>query len=137
MAYGASGHTSGSHGWLRPGRPGLGLADRAGLGLACAVNAAWNALTYVCDPELCLDVVSLGLVYDVRGENGGIVIEMALARPGGPVSGILPELARSAVTSAVDGAAAVKVRVVRDPPWSPAMIDEIAAAAAGLRIAHG
>ena len=36
-----------------------------GLEVACAVNAAWNALTYVCDPGLCLGVVSLGLVYNV------------------------------------------------------------------------
>jgi Iron-sulfur cluster assembly protein len=60
--------------------------------LACAVNAAWNALTYVYDPELRLDVVSLGPVYDVRGEDSAIVVEMTppLSDDGqgiGPVTG--------------------------------------------------
>ena len=105
-----------------------------GLGLEYTVNAAWNALTYVCDPELNLDVVSLGLVYDVRGESGAIVVEMTLARPGYLASEILPEMAMMAVTDAVDGAVPVDVRVVWDPPWSPAMIDEVAAAALGFRI---
>jgi hypothetical protein len=58
-----------------------------GIVLACAVNAAWNALTYVYDPELQLDVVSLGLVYDVRGEDSAIVVEMTLAGPGGRARG--------------------------------------------------
>lgn len=104
------------------------------LEVANAVNAAWNALTYVCDPELCLDVVSLGLIYGVRAEQGAIVVELTLTRPDSPAGKTLPERVRAAVTGAVDGVAAVDVRVVWDPPWSHAMIDEIAAAAAGLRI---
>jgi hypothetical protein len=58
-----------------------------GAALACAVNAAWNALTYVYDPELQLDVVSLGLVYDVRGKDSAIVVEMTLAGPGSRAPG--------------------------------------------------
>ena len=100
--------------------------------LACAVNAAWNALTYVRDPELQLDVVSLGLVYDVRGEDSGIVVEMTLAGPGSRAPGSLPEKARAAVSEAVGSVIAVDVRLVWDPPWSPAMIDTVAAATLGL-----
>lgn len=90
---------------------------------AYAVNAAWSALTYIYDPLLHLDVVSLGLVYDVRDENGAIVVEMTL-----------PATAKAAVTDAVGGAMPVGVRVVWDPPWSPAMIDHVAAAALGLKL---
>ena len=104
-------------------------------GQVYAVNAAWNALTYVYDPELYLDVVSLGLIYDVRDEDGVIVVEMTLTTPGCPASETLPGMARAAVTEAVgDAPAPVEVRVVWDPPWSPAMIDDSAAAALGFRI---
>jgi metal-sulfur cluster biosynthetic enzyme len=99
-----------------------------------AVNAAWNALTYVYDPELYLDVVSLGLVYDVRDEAGAIVVEMTLTTPGCPAAESLPEMARAAVAEAVGDGMAVDMRIVWDPPWSPAMIDSVAAEALGFRI---
>lgn len=97
------------------------------------LDAAWDALRGVYDPELYLDVVSLGLVYDVRDENGAVVVEMTMTTPGCPASEVLPEMARVAITDAVDGSVEVDVRVVWDPPWSPAMIDEDAARALGFR----
>jgi len=119
---------------MRPAGP---VPAGGGLALVHAVNAAWNALTYVYDPELYLDVVSLGLVYDVRDEDGTIVVEMTLTTPGCPASESLPEMARAAVAEAVGDVTAVDVRVVWDPPWSPAMIDNVAAEALGLRIRWG
>ncbi len=98
------------------------------------VTAAWNALSGVYDPELYLDVVSLGLVYGVRKENGAIVVEMTMTTPGCPASEILPDMAREAIAGAVGGTAAVDVRVVWDPPWSPAMMDDSAAAELGFRV---
>ena len=97
------------------------------------LGAAWGALRGVYDPELYLDVVSLGLVYDVRDENGAVVVEMTMTTRGCPASEVLPEMARVAITDAVDGGVEVDVRVVWDPPWSPAMIDEDAARALGFR----
>jgi metal-sulfur cluster biosynthetic enzyme len=120
---------------IRPDSPAPDGPPGGGLTLVHSVNAAWNALTYVYDPELYLDVVSLGLVYDVRDEDGTIVVEMTLTTPGCPASESLPEMARAAVAEAVgDDVTAVDVRVVRDPPWSPAMIDNAAAEALGFRI---
>ncbi|HET9075648.1 MAG TPA: iron-sulfur cluster assembly protein [Acidimicrobiales bacterium] len=97
-----------------------------------AVETAWAALGGVYDPELCLDVVSLGLVYDIRAESATLVVEMTLTTPGCPVSDSLPEQARAAIIDATDGAVGVDVRVVWDPPWSPAMMNEAAAAALGF-----
>ena len=97
-------------------------------------DATWEALGCVYDPELCLDVVSLGLVYDVRDEDGTIVVEMTLTTPGCPASESLPEMARAAVEAAVGSAASVALRVVWDPPWSPAMMHDDAASALGFRI---
>lgn len=97
------------------------------------LEAAWGALGCVYDPELCLDVVSLGLVYDVRDEDGTVVVEMTLTTPGCPASESLPEMARMAVHDAISPGDA-EVRVVWDPPWSPAMMSDDAASGLGFRI---
>ena len=98
------------------------------------VNAAWNALAGVYDPELYLDVVSLGLVYSVRAEDGRLVVEMTMTTPGCPVSESLPEEAKAAVRQATGDSVAVDLRVVWDPPWNPSMMDGDAAAALGFRL---
>lgn len=98
------------------------------------VNAAWNALAGVYDPELYLDVVSLGLVYDVRVDGGVLVVEMTMTTPGCPVSESLPEEARAAVRHAAGDSLPVDLRVVWDPPWDPSMMDDTAASALGFRI---
>lgn len=98
------------------------------------VEAAWTALECVFDPELCLDVVSLGLVYDVREHHGNVIIEMTLTTPGCPVSESLPVEARQAVRAAVGSRVGVEVEVVWDPPWEPALMNDEAASALGFRL---
>ena len=98
------------------------------------VNAAWNALAGVYDPELYLDVVSLGLVYDVRVNGGVLVVEMTMTTPGCPVSESLTEEAKAAVRQAAGDSLPVDLRVVWDPPWDPSMMDDTAASAVGFRI---
>ncbi len=93
--------------------------------------AAWDALATVCDPELGLDLVALGLVYDVHDENGAVEVTMTLTTPGCPASESLPVMARMAVEAALPGTD-VRVDLVWDPPWSPAMITAEAAAALGF-----
>jgi metal-sulfur cluster biosynthetic enzyme len=111
--------------------PGTG----AGLvGTDDPVSAAWNALAGVYDPELYLDVVSLGLVYDVRVDDGVLVVEMTMTTPGCPVSESLPEEAKAAVRQAGRDGLPVDVRVVWDPPWDPSMMDDAAAASLGFRV---
>jgi metal-sulfur cluster biosynthetic enzyme len=97
------------------------------------VDAAWRALSGVYDPELYLDVVSLGLVYHVRDEEGTVVVEMTLTTPGCPASESLPDMAKEAIEEVLGTGAAVEVRVVWEPPWSPAMMGGDAAGALGLR----
>jgi metal-sulfur cluster biosynthetic enzyme len=111
-----------------PGLPG------GAPGLDDPVNAAWNALADVYDPELYLDVVSLGLVYNVRIDGGVLVVEMTMTTPGCPVSESLPEEAKAAVLQAAGDSLPVDVRVVWDPPWDPSMMDATAASAPGFRV---
>ncbi|MDA8101703.1 MAG: iron-sulfur cluster assembly protein [Nitrospiraceae bacterium] len=99
-----------------------------------AIEAARDALGGVYDPELGLDLVSLGLIYDVREEDGRLVVEMTLTTVGCPASESLPDMATAAVEEALGGAVAVEVRVVWDPPWDPSMLSETAATALGFRI---
>ena len=98
------------------------------------VSATWNALAGVYDPELYLDVVSLGLVYDVRVDDDVLVVEMTMTTPGCPVSESLPEEAKAAVRQAAGDSLPVDVRVVWDPPWNPSMMDDTAASALGFHV---
>lgn len=85
----------------------------------------------VFDPELGVDIVDLGLVYDVRPDGDGIVVEMTLTTPGCPVSESLPEEALLTLEAALG--VPVRVVVVWEPPWTPERITPGAAAALGLR----
>ncbi|QYG95187.1 metal-sulfur cluster assembly factor [Iamia sp. SCSIO 61187] len=76
------------------------------------------ALGDVWDPELGLDVVSLGLVYDVRIDGDVIEVDMTLTTPGCPVSEQLPAEAEAAVRAAVPDAD-VRMALVWEPAWTP------------------
>ena len=77
--------------------------------------------------------LGLGLVYGIAIEDGVVDVTMTMTTPGCPASEVLPEMARAAVAGAVGTGTAVVVRVVWDPPWSPAMIDDDAARSLGFR----
>jgi metal-sulfur cluster biosynthetic enzyme len=68
-----------------------------------ARRLAMGALRDVWDPELGLDVVSLGLVYDIRIERSAINIDMTLTTPGCPVSESLSAEAEAALRRAPPG----------------------------------
>ncbi|MCZ7526394.1 MAG: metal-sulfur cluster assembly factor [Acidimicrobiia bacterium] len=98
------------------------------------IEQARQALRTVYDPELGLDVVSMGLVYDLRLEDGRLVVEMTLTTPGCPVAESLPGQAARAVADALGpDAPEVDLRVVWDPPWTPERLEPEAAAALGFR----
>ncbi len=99
------------------------------------LDAALEALRTVYDPELALDIVSLGLVYDVRADGNRVIADITLTTPGCPVSETLPDQAATAIADALGpgGAARVEVHVVWDPPWTPERLDPEAATRLGLR----
>jgi metal-sulfur cluster biosynthetic enzyme len=87
--------------------------------------AALEALGRVWDPELALDIVSLGLVYDVRIDGDLVDVDMTLTTPGCPVSEQLPGEAAAAVQAALPGTS-VTVHLVWDPPWTPERLTPVA-----------
>src|SRR5688572_5121947 len=90
----------------------------------------YEALEEVIDPELGLDFVSLGLVYDVEIENGEVFVTFTLTTPACPIGPQVSEQMREFV-SELDGVEKVHPKMVFDPPWSPEMMSEDAKFALG------
>lgn len=84
-------------------------------------NAIWTALSTVIDPELGLDVVTLGLVYDVEVDGGTVRVTYTLTTPGCPMERVITDGIRSALLH-VDGITRVDTHIVWDPAWHPGMI---------------
>lgn len=89
------------------------------------------ALGEVVDPELGIDILSLGLVYTVQVAGGAVAIEMTLTTPGCPLHASITEAVTTRL-SRVDGVATVDVAIVWDPPWRPDSMSERARRALGF-----
>lgn len=90
-----------------------------------------KALRGVKDPELNLDLVVLGLVYDVEIEGTKVDVTMSLTSPMCPVAGQIVEDATNAVL-AVEGVEEADVQLTFDPPWTPERISPLIRASLGL-----
>ena len=90
----------------------------------------WEALENVIDPELGLDFVSLGLVYDVELEGSDVHITFTLTSPGCPIGPQVTEQMKEFV-SEVEGVQKVLPKMVFSPPWSPERMSEDAKFALG------
>jgi metal-sulfur cluster biosynthetic enzyme len=89
-----------------------------------------NALRQVIDPELGVNIVDLGLIYDIEIAGSEIKVVMTVTTPGCPMQDSLKWGVHSALMS-LGAVEAVDVQIVFEPPWSPARI------AAGVRDAMG
>jgi metal-sulfur cluster biosynthetic enzyme len=90
-----------------------------------------EALEEVIDPELGLDFVSLGLVYDVEIEGQDVYVTFTLTTPACPIGPQVSEQMREFVGD-LPGVAAVHPKMIFDPPWSPEMMSEDAKFALGF-----
>ncbi len=113
-------------------KPGAAPASEASLqqnaGGPPAEPLLWEALKTVFDPEIPVNIVDLGLVYDLKikelGENRfGVEMQMTLTAPGCGMGPAIAEDARGRL-AAVPGVAEAKVDIVWDPPWSQERISE-------------
>jgi metal-sulfur cluster biosynthetic enzyme len=82
-----------------------------------------KALRAVKDPELNLNIIDIGLVYDVEVDEGGRVrVKMTLTSPGCPAgTEILDDVKR--VLADMEGVESVDVELVWDPYWTPEKMD--------------
>lgn len=91
-----------------------------------------EALKTVYDPEIPVNLVELGLIYELIVNVDGIVyIEMTLTTPSCPVAGALPGQVRDAVAE-VEGVNEVRVKLVWSPPWTKDRMTEEAKLELGL-----
>ena len=91
-------------------------------------KAVWDQLRQCYDPEIPVNIVDLGLVYDCqlkKSENGGTKVEvkMTLTAPGCGMGPAIAHDAQSKILS-IDGVDEADVQLVWDPPWNQSMISE-------------
>ena len=90
-----------------------------------------KALRKVKDPELNLDLVVLGLIYDIEIEDAHVDVTMSLTSPACPVAGEIVNQARQAV-EAMEGVETANVELTFSPPWTAERIPPMIRSALGL-----
>jgi probable FeS assembly SUF system protein SufT len=99
-------------------------------------QATWDQLKTCYDPEIPVNIVELGLIYENKIEPlpaGGwkVDVKMSLTAPGCGMGSILQAEARDKILQ-IPGVKACEVEVVWDPPWNPSMMSEAARLQLGM-----
>ena len=87
------------------------------------LDEVYEALREVYDPEIPINVVDLGLIYEVKVDEGNVDVKMTLTFAG---CGMGPYIAQQAEwrLAELEGVDDINVEMVFDPPWSPDQITE-------------
>jgi metal-sulfur cluster biosynthetic enzyme len=86
------------------------------------VDAIRDLLRQVKDPELGVSITDLGLVYDVKVDNGDVHVRMTLTSPGCPAGDQIVSEANAAIRS-LNAVTNVEIELVWEPSWTPELID--------------
>ena len=95
------------------------------------VEDVTDALRDVIDPELGLDFVELGLIYDVEIERGTVKVTYTLTSPGCPIGPQVSEQIEEFVGE-LEGVKEVQPTMTFSPPWTPELMSEDAKFALGF-----
>jgi metal-sulfur cluster biosynthetic enzyme len=126
-----------------PAEPDLTSRFRAGYALCVVlsfpirevqmvtVDQVKKALRKVKDPELNLDLVVLGLIYEVDVQDAVVEVTMSLTSPACPVAGEIVNQAREAV-EAIPGVEQANIELTFSPLWTPERIPPMIRSALGL-----
>ncbi|MEW6511774.1 MAG: iron-sulfur cluster assembly protein [Bacteroidota bacterium] len=95
-------------------------------------DKVFEALRECYDPEIPVNLVDLGLIYDVKIIDDWVGVKMTLTTPGCGMSGMISQNVRNRVLK-VPGVKDADVRIVWDPPWSPVRMSEEAKKKLGMR----
>ncbi|MBN2615686.1 MAG: DUF59 domain-containing protein [Bacteroidales bacterium] len=83
-----------------------------------------NVLKNIYDPEIPVNILDLGLVYEYPvDDEGNVKVIMTLTAPNCPVADVLPEQVKEEI-SYLTGVKEVSVEITFDPPWDQDMISE-------------
>lgn len=117
-----------------PARPETASVERPAEGETDTALEAQvlEALKTVRDPELPVNLVDLGLIYElIVKRDGTVYVEMTLTAPSCPVAGSLPGEVEKAIRT-VPGVGDVRVKLVWTPPWTQDRMSEEARLELGL-----
>ena len=103
---------------------------------AFSEGAVWAALRTCFDPEIPVNIVDLGLIYDLAiaptpGGGQAVEVKMTLTAPGCGMGPVIAEDARQKIAS-LPTVASARVQIVWDPQWTPQMISTTGRQALGL-----
>ncbi len=96
-----------------------------------SVDEVTDALREVIDPELGLDFVELGLIYDVEVQDSSVHVTYTLTSPGCPIGPQVSEQIQEFVGE-LDGVQDVQATMTFSPPWTPERMSEDAKFALGF-----
>lgn len=91
----------------------------------------YEALHECYDPEIPVNIVDLGLVYDVEVTDDQVAVKMTLTAPGCGMGAMIAADAKQKIMD-LDGVSDATVDLVWDPPWNPSMIAEEAKQKLGI-----
>lgn len=83
-----------------------------------------NALTQVIDPEVGMNIVDLGLVYDIRIAAERVEVDITMTTPACPMSSMIADQVRDVISAGVADHTEVVVNLVWDPPWEASMMSD-------------
>ena len=95
------------------------------------VEEIYDVLRECYDPEIPVNIVDLGLVYDVTIQDGVITVAMTLTAPGCAMGAMIASEIQDKLLG-IPGCKDANVEIVWDPPWSPHMMSAAARKALGL-----
>src|SRR5437879_13848033 len=90
---------------------------------AVTVDRVMEALRECYDPEIPVNIVDLGLIYNVSIDKGTVHVKYTLTAKGCPAHELLSQQVKAAVQR-VPGVTSAEVEVVWDPPWTPEQMSE-------------
>jgi FeS assembly SUF system protein len=94
----------------------------------------YEALRKCYDPEIPVNIVDLGLIYDVQHDAAGnVAVKMTLTTQGCPSALAIPEQVKQQVAT-IPEVRDVNVEVVWEPPWNPSMISAAARQQLGIEV---
>jgi metal-sulfur cluster biosynthetic enzyme len=94
-------------------------------------DLVFQALRKCRDPEIPVNIVDLGLIYDVRIAEDLVNVKMTLTTQGCGMGGYISQEAEEQIRT-LPGVREAKVEIVWDPPWNPSMISEAGRKVLGL-----
>jgi len=83
-----------------------------------------NALTRVIDPEVGMNIVDLGLIYDIRVAAEGIEIDLTMTTPACPMSSMIADQVHEVIGTAVPAGTDITVNLVWEPAWNASMMSD-------------